>query len=172
MDEKTIARFWAKVDKNGPVPAHLPELGPCWIWTGACTGPGYGVFWLNNANVSAHRASWELHHGPIGAGPGYHGICILHRCDNKACVRPDHLFRGNITDNNCDTIAKGRWRGGVPLGQRVWCAKLTAADVLAIRSQYSRGSSTHGTTALARAFGVCASTIASVVHRRLWRHVP
>jgi hypothetical protein len=36
-------RFWKKVDKNGPVPAHRPELGPCWLWTGALVGRGYRV---------------------------------------------------------------------------------------------------------------------------------
>lgn len=108
-----VERFWAKVNKQGPVPAHRPELGPCWVWTGTVPKqPGYGRFntgiklagrWVI---VNVHRYSWELHHGPVPAG-----LWVLHRCDNRPCVRPDHLFLGTATDNNRDMVAKGRhWR--------------------------------------------------------------
>jgi len=109
----TEERFWAKVDKQGPIPAHRPELGPCWPWTGAVPKrSGYGRFntgvkraghWVV---VNAHRYSWKLHNGPVPDG-----LCVLHRCDNKPCVRPDHLFVGTKGDNNRDMVAKGRhWR--------------------------------------------------------------
>src|SRR5690242_5800731 len=63
-------RFWAKVDKDGPIPPHRSELGPCWLWTGYRNPHGYGG--LNEGGrghcVLASRVSWELHNGPIPDG--------------------------------------------------------------------------------------------------------
>jgi hypothetical protein len=74
--------FWQQVDKNGPVPACRPDLGPCWIWTGTIRGKGYGVF----QNAQAHRFSWELMRGPFPAG-----LVADHLCRTPRCVNPDHL---------------------------------------------------------------------------------
>jgi hypothetical protein len=95
-------RFWAKVYKNGPVPQHIPELGPCWLWT-AYISEGYGEF----ESTTAHRTAWELTYGPIPLG-----FDVLHRCDNRTCVRPAHLFLGTDLDNARDREAKGRGRHG------------------------------------------------------------
>jgi hypothetical protein len=51
----------------------------------------------------AHRMSWEMHFGPIPEG-----MLVLHHCDVRRCVRPDHLFLGTARDNTRDMIAKGR----------------------------------------------------------------
>lgn len=97
----TKQRFWSKVDRNGP--AH-PELGTrCWVWT-ASTAAGYGNFCVRRPlNVGSHRFSWELSNGPIPEG-----LWVLHRCDNRRCVNPAHLFLGTAKDNVRDMIAKGR----------------------------------------------------------------
>ncbi|HYE58590.1 MAG TPA: HNH endonuclease signature motif containing protein [Rhodothermales bacterium] len=84
-------RFFAKVDKSGPVPEHRPELGPCWLWTASKNGTGYGAFCvyidLNKmGRAMAHRWSYEHHKGPIPAGKEIH-----HICGTPACVNPDHL---------------------------------------------------------------------------------
>lgn len=79
-------RFWAKVNKDGPVPDYRPELGPCWFWTGAQTSDGYGQFWLGRKLVSAHRFAYELLVGPIPSG-----LTIDHLCRNHHCVNTDHL---------------------------------------------------------------------------------
>lgn len=76
-----LERFWAKVDKNGPVPAFKPELGPCWQWT-ASKVRGYGVF---DSRV-AHLQSWEWENGPKPSGTD-----LDHLCRNRGCVRPSHL---------------------------------------------------------------------------------
>lgn len=86
MAKRTVAeRFWAKVDRNGPVPEYAPHLGPCWTWTGNTTR-GYGNFWLGHVNGKAHRFSYELAFGAIPDG-----LQIDHLCRVRFCVNPSHL---------------------------------------------------------------------------------
>jgi hypothetical protein len=102
-------RFWAKVKKDGPIPSHVPELGPCWVWIGSPDKHGYGLLFVAfpHRYVPAHRVSYELNVGPIPEG-----LFVLHRCDNPPCVRPDHLFLGTKSDNSRDMHQKGR--AGLP----------------------------------------------------------
>jgi hypothetical protein len=88
-------RFLAKVDKNGPVPGHRPDLGPCWLWTAARDKHGYGAFGIASSPdhpdrkeriVRAHRFSYELEHGPVDAN-----LDLDHLCRNPPCVNPAHL---------------------------------------------------------------------------------
>lgn len=87
-------KFWARVDKTGPIPAARPELGACWLWTGSLSGE-YGQY--RNRQIPcgglAHRAAWLFVHGSLT--PGLH---IDHLCGTKVCVRtslepgvPSHL---------------------------------------------------------------------------------
>lgn len=81
-------RFWLKVDKDGPIPEHDPDLGPCWVWT-AYINPsiGYGQFSPSHGvSVGAHRYAYELVDGPIEDGLDVH-----HKCLRRACVRRSHL---------------------------------------------------------------------------------
>src|SRR5690349_13681831 len=131
-------RFWSKVDKNGPTPAHCPHLGPCWIWTGSKSLPGYGHFSTSRAlsPVLAHRVSWVLRNGPIPPG-----MFICHHCDNPSCVQPDHLFQGTCKDNVADMITKGRQSPHIgrfqQRGELHGAAKLTERDVIEIRRLYA-----------------------------------
>lgn len=84
----------------------------CWEWRGSFFRSGYGQFTLRNPeggrkNWSAPRFSWTRTNGPIPPG-----LSVLHRCDNRKCVRPDHLFLGTHQDNMADMKAKGRARSG------------------------------------------------------------
>jgi hypothetical protein len=103
-----VERFWEQVDKR-------PTENGCWIWNGTLNPNGYGQIFvgpLQGKAKTAHRVSWEIAHGPIPPGRGYHGTCVLHRCDNPACVNPDHLFLGSHFDNMADMKLKGRANGG------------------------------------------------------------
>ena len=99
-----LERFFGKVDPNGPVPEHAPELGPCWVWTGGITSAGYGEIKVDGLVMLAHRVAYWLAHGRL---PDHD---VLHQCDNPPCVRPSHLFAGTDVDNFRDAVAKGRSR--------------------------------------------------------------
>ncbi len=129
----------------------IAKGGGCWEWPLAPNTPGYGHFRFNGKTYQAHRASYEVNVGPIPDG-----LCVLHTCDNRLCVRPDHLWLGTKTDNMRDMIAKGRKRGGPRPGEAHHSAKLSDADVAAIRA------STDSQTALARRYGVHQSHISRI----------
>ncbi len=151
MENTFERRFSAKVDKSA---------GPygCWRWLASVDRNGYGRFAVDGQATGAHRASWELTFGPIPGGEGYHGVCVCHRCDNRLCVNPAHLFLGTQVDNIADMTAKGRGR-----------ARLTEDDV----RQAFRISATLGwsQTAIAKVFGVATATIQHILNGRTWAHL-
>lgn len=93
-------RFWRFVDKNGPVPEICPQLGACWIWTGALDQQGYGRKEINGVQVVASRIAWFLVHGSF---PQFNAC---HHCDNPPCVNPGHLFDGDNAANQYDRMVK------------------------------------------------------------------
>ena len=163
-----------------------PNSG-CWLWTGASGTRGYGHIRKNGKMLKAHRVAWTLYRGAIPEG-----LCVLHHCDVTSCVNPGHLFIGTHTDNMRDKERKGRanhasglrhgrytkpWRTcrgdahharRIPLffaGERNGRAKLTKADVLAIRVDPL------GCLRASRKYGVSKTTIQKIRKRLLWRHI-
>jgi hypothetical protein len=91
-------RFWSHVD--------IGSIEDCWEWMTSLDSKGYGQFNINQKQYRSHRISWELNNGKIPEG-----MCICHRCDNKKCVNPYHLFLGTQKDNMQDMARKGlHWK--------------------------------------------------------------
>ena len=153
VNERELARFWSHVNKTEG----------CWEWTAARTGSNnYGRFKLRGKPFTAHRLSYIIAHGPIPDG-----LKVLHRCDNPACVRPDHLWLGTHQDNMDDKVRKNRhW---VNRGESHGMAKLTAAQVVEIRQRRASGEKGR---ALAVAFNVSEATISTVCSGKRWGFVP
>lgn len=147
-------RFWRHVRKGDG----------CWEWQSARGGNGYGSFGLTRERMTpAHRFSWELHYGPIPDG-----LFVCHHCDNRLCVRPDHLFLGTHGDNMADMVRKGRHRNKPMVGVANPKAKLTEDDVRAIRTRRAAGETCR---VLAAEFGVSTPLISYIVKRKQWTHV-
>jgi hypothetical protein len=90
--------FWWWVDSS--------SADSCWEWKGSVFIHGYGYLKCCDRKGNAHRAAWELTHGKIPKQKPE--LCVLHRCDNRPCVRPDHLFLGTRLDNILDCMKKRR----------------------------------------------------------------
>jgi|SRR3990172_11883214 len=145
---------------------HVNKTETCWIWNGSKNNRGYGQFNLRKSSgektiVLAHRFSYEIENGPIPFK-----LCILHKCDNPPCVRPDHLFLGSQVDNAIDMINKGR--GNKVNGIRNANSKLTTEKVIKLRSLYDQGVKV---SVLCKMFGVSHNTASKVAQRRWWNSV-
>jgi hypothetical protein len=130
---------------------------PCWNWPGGLDHYGYGQLGPRHLKTrKAHRWAYELFYG---LDPGK--MCVLHRCDNRACINPAHLFLGTQADNNKDASRKGRSARGEGNGQ----AKITADDAAAIRCA-------DGTQReIALRFGVSQAVISRIKLRQIWNHI-
>jgi uncharacterized protein YerC len=130
----------------------------CWEWTGAVGSSGYGSVSYKSVNFPAHRLAWILARGKIPNGPGYHGTIVAHRCDNRICCNPDHLFLTDASGNQVDALHKGR----------ASAAKLTVQQVKEIVASLSDGATAKE---LSEKYGVTRQTIAAVVKRRSWSSI-
>lgn len=155
-------RFWAKVDKDGPIVPGMTT--PCWVWTGAKGKQGYGHLLFSAQKIKkAHRVSYEIHFGIIDPKKD-----ICHHCDNPSCVRPDHLFEGTTRDNILDMERKGR--AYHPRGNNSGQAKLTESDVINIRKLYKQDGMTY--KKLASMYQIGKTTISHIIKYRTWTHLP
>jgi transcriptional regulator with XRE-family HTH domain len=141
-------RLAARVDSSAGPDA-------CWPWTAALTTTGYGSFG-GNSGGAAHRVAYVVANGPIPDGLG-----VLHRCDNRQCCNPAHLFVGSQYDNMRDMAAKGRT--GRITGERSVRAKLTDAQVDEIRGRRQAGATLKS---LAAEYGVTSAHLSHVMSGR------
>lgn len=159
-------RFWSHVDKNGPPQPHMAT--PCHVWTAAKDRDGYGSFKFRGRQTRAHRFALGLPEEQV-----------LHHCDNRACVREDHLYKGTTQQNSRDMVQRGRTASGgrngsrlyperLRRGRQVHLAKLDEEKVRLIRRLYAGGVLQQE---LADRFGVVNQLISAVVNRKVWAHV-
>ena len=135
-----------------------PNSG-CWLWAGGGNYAGYGMYKVRGKTMHAHRHSYSIAHPHEDIS----GKVIMHKCDNRACVNPDHLASGSQSDNVQDMLRKGR--GNYAKGETHCNAVLTESDVVAIRN--SKASLNED----ARRFGIHRSAIWAIRHRLKWKHV-
>lgn len=148
----------------------------CWVWQGISMSSGYGIFSLNGEQTSTHRAAWTIFRGEIPSD-----LFVLHSCDVRLCVNPDHLWLGTREDNTQDMLRKGRQSKGpkhrarcreVALrGEERPSAKLTEEAVRFIRKNYRKRPGHPNLKDLADKFGVQQNAVLRVIHGRTWNHV-
>lgn len=143
-------------------------MSDCWYWIGSRSDIGYGTFGPSRrygcAEIMAHRISWVLNVGAIPAG-----LKVLHMCDVRACVNPNHLFLGTQADNVHDMITKGRGRNTPKPGEKNGAAKLNNKKVIAMRNRYATGDVSFKT--LAKEFNVSTMTAYRAVVHQSWSHI-
>lgn len=137
----------------------------CWEWNGYVVDGGYPYFFLGKGKVKSSRVSYELYRGEIPEHNSFHGMCILHKCDNRKCINPEHLFLGTHQDNMDDMVMKGRHVKGGLCGEKHHSAKLTRFKAARIREFVLCGVSVRD---LANLYGVCCDTIRNVVKGKTW----
>lgn len=141
------------------------EVAPsgCHIWMGALNGNGYGTTrWEGRKHVRVHRLAWEAVNGPIPDSLG-----LMHSCDVRCCVNPNHLTPGTQAENLKDMFAKQRGKIPSVRGERQGASKLTAHDVREIR----RLAGSKSQPEIAAMFGIDRSNVSIIVLRKGWKHV-
>lgn len=138
--------------------SYTPEpMSGCWLWDKGWRKDGYAQVTIKPGRAKlSHRLSWEIHRGPLEST----AIKVLHKCDVRCCVNPDHLFLGTQGDNVRDMHRKGR--AVILKGERASKAKLTIEQVRHIRRREMTG------VAYARLYGVSKVAISRIYHGKNW----
>lgn len=155
ISEKYLVRFWERINKSGPIPKHVPEIGNCWQWLAGTSGGKYGKLRIGDKHYSTHRLSFMIHN-PL---QNIDEKLICHKCDNVRCVNPEHLFVGDSIANVRDCISKNRRAKLSPPvmhGESNPSAKLSDKQVLEILASNGRQ------VDIAEMYGVCQSTISRI----------
>ncbi len=132
----------------------------CWYWRGCRDKLGYGRFTLGKA----HRVSYQIFKGEIPPK-----MSVLHRCDVRNCVNPDHLFLGNQLDNMRDAANKKRIKPPSFNGEKNPMAKYSEQTVKEIRAKFNTGK--HSQRYLAKEYGMSFMNLNRIVRNLLWKHI-
>ena len=140
-------------------------MSDCINWSRSLGHNGYGLTTRNNKTYRAHRLAYCDYHGIDHSD--IKGMVVRHTCDNRKCINPEHLVIGTHQDNMDDMKKRNRTAKGEAHGR----AKLSEVDIKTIRDRYIRGSKVHGSTAIAKDFGVAFQTVSKIVNRHRWQSV-
>lgn len=148
-------RFWSKVDKTKD----------CWNWTGAIGKGGYGIIGVGRSGegqILVHRLSWMLHNDMKEIPPG---LLVCHNCDNRKCVRNDHLFLGTSKDNQRDMVSKGRSLRG----EHHIMVQLSEEQIIEIRRLWTIGGLSQ--LEIAERFNTNKANVSQIVRGKRWKHL-
>lgn len=165
MDKRTIKRpvkerFFEKVKVTN-------DSEDCWEWQASKNMGGYGYFSLNRKCVTAHRACWIIHFGEIE-----NHLMICHKCDNRLCVNPNHLYKGTFDDNMRDMFERKRnTKPPVFYGIDNPMNKLTVEQVKEIQSTLEKPIERGQITAMARHYGVDRKLLYNIKNKKIWKYV-
>lgn len=132
----------------------------CWEWTRCIGVGGYGFISCNGKRLRAHRWSYENSFGVTIEDE----LCVCHKCDNRKCVNPDHLFLGTRKENLQDMARKGR----ACKGEDLHCSFLKEDEVLEIRRLAATGVRQR---VIAEQFGIAQQTVSEIHLGLRWRHL-
>lgn len=169
VDEGTVGLCPKNVNKNLlPLGSFFGRVrvsrSGCWEWTGVIGRGGYGCIRISRGLVGAHRLSFVLFNGGIPPG-----MFVCHRCDNRKCINPAHLFAGTAGDNWRDCLSKGRANNVVGrFGEANYSAKLTATQVARIREMYRSGH--YSQRSLGKLFGIHQTHVSEITRGTKWGH--
>lgn len=153
---KERLEYYSKQAENG-----------CIEWTGGIENTGYAHIRFHGNRLYVHRASWIAHHGEIPKGK-----LVLHKCDNRKCLNPEHLFLGTQKDNQADMTRKGRGRYGTRNGR----ATLTDEQVMKIRDfaphvPLIKITPWKAYRLIGELYGVGANAIYDIIKGNKWKHL-
>lgn len=129
----------------------------CWLWKGGCCSIGYGNFKAGGRTLSAHRVAYQI---AYGKPKGY----VCHKCDNRKCCNPKHLYDGDNIQNMEDCTERKRR----PYGQRNGKVKLTNKQVLTIARLKKAGL---GIVAVTKKMKLPMGTVSNVYYGYAWTHL-
>jgi hypothetical protein len=136
----------------------------CLEWMGKINSYGYGKVYYGGREMFAHRLSYQMVVGNIPVGQ-----MVCHKCDNRRCVEPSHLFLGTAKDNQQDASQKGRLRHTRHFGEGNPNAKLTITQVEELRRRYELKNPGDTLFVIGRDYGITYSGVRRIVKGQTWR---